>query len=138
MRIFIAFCGWLARSLRKGTQAQRLHQTHDPFTRTMDPRVTEFGMDARAAVDVAVLLEDLLNQGRNSGIFSLMGTGLALLPSIIAALGNLQDIAEQLNGIILTLLCDELKFYARPREKMPIAFFNTSRSCRKSSFSRFS
>jgi hypothetical protein len=79
-------------------------------------------MDARTAVDVTVLLEDLLDQGCNSGIFSLMGTGLTLLPGIIAALGNLQGIAEQLNGIILTLLCDELKFYARLREKIPRVF----------------
>jgi hypothetical protein len=63
----------------------------------MDPIVTEFGMDAWAAVDVTVLLEDLLNQGRNAGIFSLMGTGLSLFPGIIAALGNVQGIAEKLN-----------------------------------------
>jgi hypothetical protein len=96
-RLFIAFGGWLARALRKSSDAQRLHQTHDPLARTMDSRVTELGMDARAAVDVTVLLGDLLNQGRNSGIFSLMGTGLALLPGIIAALGNVQGSAAQLN-----------------------------------------
>ncbi len=63
----------------------------------MDPRVTELGMDARAAVDVTVLLVDLLDQGRNSGIFSLMGMGLAVFPGIIAALGNFQGLAEKLN-----------------------------------------
>lgn len=94
-------------------------------------------MDTRATIDVTVLLVDLLDQGGYSGIFSLMWTGLALFPGIIAALGNFQRLAEKLNRIMVTLLCDELKFYARLREKMPIAFFNMSRSCRKSSFSRF-
>ena len=54
-------------------------------------------MDARAAVDVTVLLVNLLDQRCNPGIFSLMGTGFALSPGVIAALGNLQRIAEQLN-----------------------------------------
>jgi hypothetical protein len=66
---------------------------------------------------------DLLDQRGNAGIFSLMGTGFALFPGIIAALGNVQGLAEQLNGIILTLLCDELKFYARLREKMRALLF---------------
>jgi hypothetical protein len=79
-------------------------------------------MDAWTAVDVSVLLEDLLNQGSNVGIFSLVGTGRALFPGVIAAYRNVQGLAEQLNGIILTLLCDELKFYTRLRKKMPIAF----------------
>ncbi len=114
----------------------RLHQTHDPLAPTMNPILTPPGMDARAAVDVAVLLEDLLNQGRNSGIFSHVCIWLAVFAGIIAALGDVQSIAEQLNGILLTLLRDKLIPYARLREKMPIAFFKTSRSCRKSSFSR--
>ena len=63
----------------------------------MDPIVTELGMDARAAVDVTVLLVNLLDQRCNPGIFSLMSTRLALSPGVIAAFGNLQCIAEQLN-----------------------------------------
>jgi hypothetical protein len=96
-RVFVTPGGWLARALGKSTQTQRLHQTHDPLAPTLNSVVTQLGMDARAAVDVTVLLEDLLNQSRNSGIFSLMGTGFALFPGIIAALGNIERLAEQLN-----------------------------------------
>jgi len=39
-----------------------------------------------------------------------MGTELAVFPGVIAALGNVQGIAEQPNGILVTLLVDELKF----------------------------
>ncbi len=109
-RLFLAFRGGLPRALRQSSDAQRLHQTHDSLARTLDSIVTQLGMDARAAVDVPVLLEDLLNQGCNAGIFSLMGTELAVFPGVIAALGNVQGIAEQPNGILVTLLGDELKF----------------------------
>jgi hypothetical protein len=109
-RLFLAFRGWFPRALRQSSDAQRLHQTHDSLARTLDSIVTQLGMDARAAVDVPVLLEDLLTQGCNAGIFSLMGTELAVFPGVIAALGNVQGIAEQPNGILVTLLVDELKF----------------------------
>ena len=78
-------------------------------------------MNAWAAVDVMMLLEDLLNQGCNSGVFSLTGTRLALFPGIRAALGDVQARAERLNSILMTVFCDELIFYIRLREKMPIA-----------------
>jgi hypothetical protein len=87
----------------------------------MDAILTQFGMDTRAPVDMAMLLEDLLNQSRNSGIFSRLCTRLTVFPGVAAALGNVQGLAEQLNRILLTLLCDELILYARLREKMPIA-----------------
>jgi hypothetical protein len=40
----------------------------------------------------------------------IQGTELAVFPGVIAALGNVQGIAEQPNGILVTLLVDELKF----------------------------
>lgn len=88
----------------------------------MDPVITELGRNTRTAVDVTVLVVNLLDQRCNLGIFSLMGTRLTLFPGVIAALGNLQGIAEEGNRILLTLFCNELKFYTRLREKMPIVF----------------
>jgi hypothetical protein len=46
-----------------------------------------------------------------NGISSRLGGSLShRLLVLVAALGNIQGEAEQLNRIILTLLCDELKF----------------------------
>lgn len=87
-RMFVVFRRWFPRALRESADAQRLHQTHDPFAPTTDPVLAQLGMDARAAVNVAVLLEDLLNQRCDPGIFSLMGTGLTWFPGIVTALGN--------------------------------------------------
>ena len=60
-----------------------------------------------------------------------------LAPGIIAADRNLQRLAQQCDCVLLTVLSDELKLHSWPREKMPIAFFKISRSCRRRSFSRF-
>lgn len=63
----------------------------------MDPIVAQLGVNARAAVNMTVLLVNLLDQRGASGIFSLMGTGFALVPGIIAVFGNVQSRTEQLN-----------------------------------------
>jgi len=55
---------------------------------------------------------------------------------IIATFRNLKRPTHHSNRILMQVICNELIFSSYGREKMPIAFFNTSRSCRKSSFSR--
>ena len=94
-------------------------------------------MNARAAVDLAVLQEDLLDDGFEPGIFSLVLAHFPLAPGIIAADRNLQSLAQQRDGVLLAVLGNELELHTWPREKMPIAFFSMSRSCRSRSFSRF-
>ena len=59
------------------------------------------------------------------------GTGIR------AADRNLQSLTQQRDCVLLTVLGDELELHTWPREKMPIAFFRMSRSCRSTSFSRF-
>src|SRR5581483_7380365 len=135
-RLFLTFRGGLARALRESADAQRLHQAHDPFASPMDSLLTPFGMDTRAPVDLAVLLEALLKQSRNSGLFSRLCPRLTVFPGVVAALGNVQGLAEQLNSILVILLCNERILYASLREKMPRAFLSTSRFCRTRSFSR--
>jgi hypothetical protein len=54
-------------------------------------------MNTWAAVDVTVLVVNLLDQRGDPGIFSLMGAGLAVFPGVRAAFGNVQGLAEQLN-----------------------------------------
>jgi hypothetical protein len=68
------------------------------------------------------ILVKLLSQGRNSGIFSRLYTRLTVFPGVVAALGNVECLAEQLNGILVALLCEALILYARLREKVVIAF----------------
>ncbi len=114
-RLWIAFRGGFARVLRVGSDAQSLHQTDHPLAPTGNPIVTELGLDAWAARDVTVFLVNLLNQGGNAGIFSLMRAWLMVFPRIRATLGHIQGIAEEDNRIALTLFCNELKFYARLR-----------------------
>src|SRR6266568_1123840 len=62
---------------------------------------------------------------------------LPVFPGRIAALRDLKRLAEQGDRELLAVLSNELKLHSWPREKMPIAFFSTSRSCRSNSFSRF-
>src|SRR5450759_5536502 len=103
----------------------------------MHPTSLKDRMNAWTAIHLTVLEEDLLNFGGKSGIFSAMLGSLPVFPGIIAALGNLQGLAQLGDRILVAVLCDELKFHSGPREKMPIAFFKISRSCRSRSFSRF-
>ena len=51
-------------------------------------------MNARAAIDLAILQEDLLDVGAQKGIFSAMLTWLSAFPGIIATLGDLERLAE--------------------------------------------
>src|SRR6266516_2406170 len=95
-------------------------------------------MDARTPIDLAMVQKNLLDFGCKLGIFSTVLGSLPTFPGIIAALRNLQREASQGDRVLLALLDNELKFHSWPREKLPIAFFKLSRSCRRRSFSRFS
>ena len=94
-------------------------------------------MNARAAIDLAVLQKDLLDVGTQAGIFSAMLARLAVFPGIIAALGDLKRLAEHRDRVVGAVLGNERKAQSWLREKMPSAFFRISRSWRKISFSRF-
>ena len=94
-------------------------------------------MDPWTAVDLAMLQVEVLNFGGKLGIFSAVLGNLPVFPGVIAALGNRQRLAKQRERVLVALLCDELELQRWPREKMPIAFFKLSRSCRSRSFSRF-
>ena len=83
-----------------------------------------------------MLLVDLLNSSGEPGIFSCMLGHLAVFPGIIATLRDIQYLTEQTDRVLLAVLGDELEGYTWLREKMPIAFFRISRSCRSNSFSR--
>jgi hypothetical protein len=103
----------------------------------MHPASFEHSVKARTAIDLAVRKVDLLDYGFEPGIFPLVLAHFALAPSIIAADRNIQSPAQQRDCVLLTVLSDELELHTWPREKMPIAFVNLSRSCRRRSFSRF-
>jgi hypothetical protein len=47
---------------------------------------------------------------------------LPVFPGIIAALRDLKRLAEQLDRVLVTVFCNELKLYSWLREKMPITF----------------
>jgi hypothetical protein len=85
-------------------------------------------MNARATIDLAMLQEDLLDIGTQAGIFSAMLARLAAFPGIVAALGDLQRLAEHRDRVIRAVLGNERKAQGWLREKMPSAFFRISRS----------
>jgi hypothetical protein len=72
--------------------------------------------------------EDLLDVGRQTGIFSAMLARLSAFPGIIATLGDLERLAEHRDRILLAVLGNERKAQSWLREKMPSAFFRISRS----------
>src|SRR5437867_974680 len=87
----------------------------------MHPTSFEHRVNAWTAVDLAMVQENLLDFGCKLGIFSAMLAHRAVFPGIIAALGNLQCLAEQRDRIFVAVLCHELKLHSWLREKMPIA-----------------
>src|SRR5262249_46744088 len=133
----IAPGGWLALPLDLSRQAQLLHQADHPFARAVNAPPFKHSMNAWASIDLPVIQKNLLNFGCKPGIFSAMLGNLSVLPRIIAALGDLKGLAEQCDRVFVSVLCNELEFQIWLREKMPIAFFKISRSCRRRSFSRF-
>ena len=66
-------------------------------------------MNAGAAIDLAMLQENLLDLGGEFGIFSAMLARLSAFPGIIAALGDLQCLAQQGDRVLLTVLSNERK-----------------------------
>jgi hypothetical protein len=78
-------------------------------------------MNARTPIEAAVIQIDLLDFGSQTGIFSAVLRGFAVFPARIAAFRHFKRLTEHRNRILLLVFCDELKFYAWTREKMPIA-----------------
>src|SRR5690242_19121816 len=93
-------------------------------------------MNARAAIDLAMLQEDLLDVGAQTGICSALLARLSALPGIITTLGDLERLAEHRDRVVVALLGNERKAQSWLREKMPSAFFRISRSWRRVSTSR--
>jgi hypothetical protein len=76
-------------------------------------RITQ-GMNARAAIDLAMLQEELLDLSTQAGIFSAMLAWLSAMlawlsaaPGIIAALRDLQRLAEHGDWVVVAVLCTE-------------------------------
>ena len=97
------------------------HQAHDALASTLDAARFQQGMNARAAIDLVMLQEDLLDVGAQTGIFSAMLARLSAAPSIIAALGDLQRLAEHRDRVVTAVLGNERKAQSWLREKMPSA-----------------
>src|SRR6266480_110043 len=114
------------------------HQTSHPFPRTMNTLRTQFCMHTWATIHAAIGLESRLHFLGKLGIFSAMLTGRSLTPSIVPTDRNLQYTTHGYHGILVPMLRHELIFQCWPREKMPMAFFNMSRSCFTLSNSRLS
>ncbi len=64
-------------------------------------------MNARAAIDLTILQEDLLDSGTQTGIFSAMLARLSAFPGIIATLGDFERLAEHCDRILLAVLGNE-------------------------------
>ena len=124
----MAGCGGLASLLHLGGQTELLHQAHDALARTRDAARFEYGMNAWAAIHLAMLQENLLNVGTQAGIFSAMLARLSAAPGVIAALGDLQRLAEYRDRVVLAVLGNKREAQSWLREKMPSAFFRMSRS----------
>src|SRR5205807_10217618 len=128
VRVRIAFRGLrLTRLLGQRGNPQRLHQPHDPLPPAGDPSGLECGMNPRTAVDLAVLLKNLLNLGSDPGIFSLMCADWTLAPGVIAAFRDIKCSAHDPNRIFLQVICTKLMFYLGCCEKMPMASERISR-----------
>jgi hypothetical protein len=111
----------LVRAVMLGLQAQCLHQPHHPFASTTDATRLQGGVNAWAAVDLAIVLKNRLDFGGQPGIFSLVSTHGSLTRSVIATHRNLKNLAHQRHRILLLMLCNKLILQAGMREKMPIA-----------------
>ena len=120
-----------------GTQAVFPHES----CHSLAPAVPSFGsqgcMNARTAIDLTMLQKDLLDIGRQTGIFSAMLARLSAFPGKIATLGDLERLAEHRDRVVVVVLGNKRKAQSWLREKMPSAFFRMSRSWRRVSTSRF-
>src|SRR5258708_19582048 len=85
-------------------------------------------MNARAAIDLTMLQEDLLDVGAQTGIFSAMLARLSAFPGIIATLGDLERLAEHRDRVVVVLLCHERKAHSSLLGKSPTPFFTMPRS----------
>ena len=66
-------------------------------------------MNARAAIDLTMLQEDLLDVGGQAGIFSAMLARLSANPCILATLGDLERLAEHRDRVVIAVLGNERK-----------------------------
>jgi hypothetical protein len=75
----------------------------------MHSTLFEHGMNTWTPIDLTVIQKDLLDEGFQSGILSLVLARLAVTPSIVATFGDLKRLAEQPDRVLLTMLCNERK-----------------------------
>jgi hypothetical protein len=66
-------------------------------------------VNARAPLDLAMVQEDLLDVGAQSGSFSALLANLPASPGILAAFGDLEGLAEHRDRVLLAVLCNERK-----------------------------
>ena len=120
-----------------GSEISFPHQASYPFARAVACFIAQFSVNTWTAIAALMPLERLLNCFGKVSIFSFALAGGALQPCVIATLGHCEHAAHGDNGRFLLVVFDELISHLDSREKMLMAFFRISRSCRKISFSRF-
>jgi hypothetical protein len=103
----------------------------------MKPLRMQLSMDTWAPIDASIALESTFDFMSKLCIFSTMLAGFAFAPGVVATQRNLKSTTHGGDWIVLLVLSNELELQSCVREKMLIAFFKISRSCRSSSFSRF-
>ena len=113
-----------------------LHQTSDAFASTSFALLLQLGMNAWTAIDPSVRLEDVFYLLCEHLVFLCPFGDFPLAPGVIATFRHLQSTAHQRNGIFPTVSLNEVKFHSWLCAKIRTAFFNTSRSCLRMSFSR--
>src|SRR4051794_10668410 len=136
--IVAAVGGDLELALGPGPDVVLAHQSGHPLAANPVAFSLQAGVHARAAVGLpalAVNCLDLLDQS------TILGRPWALRspqPVVEATRRGLQNPAHQAHRKVFSMVSDELERHFCVSEKMAIAFFKTSRSMRKRSFSRFS
>src|SRR5712691_30072 len=124
-------------ALSSRTEIGLAHQPGHPFARDASPLLTQLDVETRTAISALMSTKPLSKLFCELGIFSRVLADRALQPGVIATLVYSEHTAHDHNRKFLLILFNELISHLDSREKMPTAFFNISRSCRKSSFSRF-
>ena len=118
------------------TQPCLTHQSGNPLASKASSPITQFRMQARAAVSALMSAKFLSNLFYELGIFSLALRDRTLAPGVKATFRYAEHSAHDDNGEFLLVLFNKLIFYLDSREKMPTAFFSMSRSCWTLSSSR--
>ena len=114
------------------------HQPRDAATTRRPAFGTERGMHPGTALTAMMFAMEATYIGKKRAVRndpSAIGT---VAPCVIAAGRDLEDPAHQPDRPTVGMVADEFEAHLGTSAKMPIAFFNTSRSIRVRSSSRFS